>query len=382
MVTRASVHPEMLAWARKRAGLTSEDLAQRFPKLGAWEDGTVLPTLRQLEGYAAATHTPVGFLFLPEPPVENLPLPDFRTVGHTHIDRPSPDLLETIYDCEQRQEWYRDFARGQREAPLPFVGSLRTASDIKDAAAQLREALGFDVADRGSSWTDAFTRLRDSADDLGILVMVSGIVGSNTHRRLDPREFRGFALTDPFAPLVFVNGADTRAAQVFTLAHELAHVWLGESAVSDASMTAAPANRVERWCNQVAAEFLVPIDSLRNIYDQTTSLVDELQRLARIYRVSTLVVLRRIYDGGYLDSATFGRQYEEEFQRVLGHLREGGGGGGNFYNTLPVRVSKRFARAVVVSTLEGQTLHRDAFRMLGLRKHSTFRELTHSLGIA
>jgi Zn-dependent peptidase ImmA (M78 family) len=382
MTVRAQVRPELLAWARERSGLPADDLAQRFPRLDEWERGDRAPTLKQLESFAAATHTPVGFLFLPEPPDEHVPIPDYRTMGDAAIPRPSPDLLDTIFQCQQRQEWYRDFARLNREDPVAFVGSLGTNAPVVGAASTMRETLAFDVDERGATSADAFRTLSEHAEDAGVLVMVNGVVGSNTHRKLDPHEFRGFALVDPFAPLVFVNGADTKAAQIFTLAHELAHLWVGETALSDADLVRTPASEIERWCNRVAAEFLVPLDTIGDDFDAEQPITDELERLARRFKVSTLVVLRRLHDADRLGWDAYRAAYEAELDRILEILRERGtAGGGDFYNTQPVRVSKRFARAVIASTLEGQTLHRDAFQMLGFKRLSTFRELAARLGV-
>jgi len=382
MPVRVRVYGGLITWARERSGLPFEYLSSRFPALDAWERGDVEPTLKQLEKFAQATHTPIGFLFLPKPPEESVPIPDFRTMGDAAIDRPSPDLLDTMYQCQQRQEWYRDYARVNREEPVPFVGSLSPGVDVVEAAEHMRTVLDFDVSRRGMGWSDAFRRLLDQADTHGILVMVNGVVGSNTHRKLNPQEFRGFALVDDFAPVVFINGADTKAAQIFTLAHELAHIWLGESALSDADPASTPINVIERWCNQVAAEFLVPLEALRGVRVDEALRVDGLDRLAREFKVSTLVVLRRIYDTGALALEQYRRAYADELSRVLALMKERpGGGGGNFYNTQPARVSKRFARALIASTLEGQTLHRDAFQMLGLKKVSTFHELGHRLGV-
>src|SRR5690348_11418467 len=122
---RVAVKPELLHWACERSGHDLALYAERFPHLEAWMNGEVQPTLKQLEAFAKATHTPVGFLFLPAPPEERVPIPDFRTVSGRETQRPSPDLLETIYICQQRQEWYRDFARSVGEHALPFVGSAK-----------------------------------------------------------------------------------------------------------------------------------------------------------------------------------------------------------------------------------------------------------------
>ena len=381
MVVRVEVSPSVMEWAKERSGVDAASLAYRFPKLEEWEQGQTSPTLKQLEGFARATHTPVGLLLRDEPPDERVPIPDFRTIGDVGVSRPSADLLDTIFQCQQRQEWYRSFAQLSGEGPVAFVGTLSTSTGIRDAAAAMTAMLHFDVDERSSTFTDALRQLADGAEDHGVLVMVNGVVGSNTHRKLNPREFRGFALADRLAPLVFINGADTKAAQIFSLAHELAHLWLGESALSDADLTVQPIVAAERWCNQVAAEFLVPLEAVTDGFDDRRELTEELDRLARRFRVSTLVVLRRIHDAGFLDWDRYREAYRLELERVLAILGERADSGGNFYNTQPVRVSKRFARALISSTLEGQTLYTEAFEMLGFRKVSTFNELAERLGV-
>ncbi len=376
---RVPVQPKLLRWARERSGHSTDALARRFPKLNEWERGEVRPTLKQLEAFAKATHAPLGFFFLDEPPVERVPIPDFRTIASTRIDHPGPDLLDTIYLCQQRQDWYRDFAQFTQEPPLDFVGSAKIEDNVIKTAATMRR-LGFDLEERRqlATWTDALRRFIEQADTLGVLVMVSGVVGSNNRRKLDPQEFRGFALADPMAPLIFVNGADTKAAQMFTLAHELAHLWLGESGISNAEARTTPDQAVECWCNQVAAELLAPLEKLRSEFDNRANLQDELQRLARRFKVSTLVILRRIYDAGLLTRDDMWVEYDAELARLHASPKSSGG---DFYLTLGARVSKRFARAMVTSTLEGHTGFTEAFRLLGVKKMKTFNDLGHSLGV-
>jgi len=181
------------------------------------------------------------------------------------------------------------------------------------------------------------------------------------------------------APLVFINGTDTKAAQMFTLAHELAHIWLGQTALSDARAFEAPPQVVERWCNQVAAELLVPLETFRAEHDRRATLRGELDRLARRFKVSTLVVLRRMRDAGTLRGEAYWGAYQQEVDRLQ---RLPKGSGGDFYLTLGARASKRFTRALVVSTLEGRSSFTEAFRLLGFKKMATFRELGHQLGVA
>ncbi len=381
MTVYVPVRPEMLIWARKRSQKDRSSLLTSFPALAAWEQGTKRPTLKQLEQFAQATHAPIGYFFLSEPPEEPLPIPDFRTIGNEEISRPSPDLLETIYQCQQRQEWYRSYAQSQRESSVPFVGTLTLNSDVKESAIRMHEVLEFGFDQRGNTFDEALRRLVEQAEKNGVLVMRSGIVGSNTHRKLNPDEFRGFALADDLAPLIFVNGTDTKPAQIFTLVHELAHIWIRESAISNTDMESMPNNSIELWCNKVAAEFLVPGSTLRGYELNQDDLVNELERLARRFKVSTLVILRRLFDANYFTEKQYWEHFFVERERIKRLMAEHRSDGGNFYNTLPVRASQRFTRALIKSTLEGETLYRDALRMLGFKKISDFNKMAEELKV-
>ena len=387
---RIDVSPKLLAWARERAGLDKDALLKAFPKLMDWEKGEVQPTLKQLEHFANKTHQPIGVFFLPDPPEVILPIPDFRTMAATPYRQPSPDLLDTIYLCQQRQEWYRDFARIHSHEQLGFIGSKRLADSVTQTAKEINDTLNFSFEQRqqAGTWTDALRMFVEQVEKTGILVMASGVVGSNNYRKLEPEEFRGFALADNLAPLIFINANETISAKIFTLAHELAHLWLGESGVSNLLMQQMPARgqraggpdkETEQWCNRVAAELLVPMADLAGVYNKENDLNTEMERLARRYKVSTLVVLRRIFDMKAIAAETFWNTWNEEFERLI-NIERRSGAGGDFYRTLGVRISKRFAAALVTSTLEGQTLFRDAFRMLGIKKSATFYEIAAQFG--
>ena len=380
MAERVAVSPTLLSWALDRSGLTEED--SRYERFSRWASGDEQPTFRQLEAFATATHAPLGYLFLPSPPVEKVPIPDFRTMGNIGVSTPSPDLLDTIYESQMRHDWYRSYAVEQDYDPLPFVGSASLNDPVIQVADDIRRTIGFTMDERPQykRWEDALRRLIDAIESVGVLVMVSGFVGGNTRRKLNPEEIRGVALTDPMASLIFVNGADSKAAQIVTMVHELAHVWLGETALSEAGMATQSSNAHELWANQVAAEVLVPIANLRKDYRQSAD-VAELQRLAKLYKVSTLVVLKRIHDAGFLKWDDYQKRYATELARVK-EIMAIKSSGGNYYDTQPLRVSQNFARAVIVDALEGRTLFRDAYGLLGAAKRKTFDGLAEKLGVA
>ena len=382
---RVEVRPALLRWARRRSGIDEAVWLKRFPQFEAWVDGDAQPTVRQLQDFAAKTYTPVGFLLLDEPPVESLPVADFRRPqASVSSAAATGNLLDTLYAAQARQEWYRDNQLLHNEPPVGFVGTATTSTPPEQIGASMREALGWtsDVRQDLRSRQDALAQLRERAEDLGVLVMISGIVGANTHRKLDPGEFRGFALADDYAPLLFVNGADAKSAQIFTLAHELAHLWLGTSALSDTEPESGIEFVQERWCNAVAAELLVPMAEFRQAFDPMAGLRAQLEPLAQRFRVSTQVILARLREVGELNWDEYMFELDIERRRIATlRVERSTGGGGNYYTTKPIQVGKRFARDLIASTFEGRTSFTEAFRLLDVKKVSTLEGLGRSLGV-
>jgi Zn-dependent peptidase ImmA (M78 family) len=369
-MNRVAIEPRMIAWARERSGLDVAALAKRFPAYEAWERGDKQPTLNQLEDLARKTLTPFGFFFLPEPPEEKLPLPDFRTLGSRPLARPSPNLLETVYTMQRRQEWMREYLLGLGAEPLDFVGSATDRTPPATVAAAIRETLGLvdGWAQEHLTWESALIGLRRAIEAAGVLVTVNGVVGMNNRRKLDPDEFRGFVLSDRLAPLIFVNGADFKSAQMFTLAHELAHLWLGRDAIFNLPELQPGQSTTERLCNAIAAEVLVPEEELRRCWPAASRSASPVKTMARQFKVSPLVASRRMLDAGMMSRSAYGQflrdlAADEARKAAMAKAR---GGGGDFYLTQEVRIGRRFGRAVAQAAREGTLLMRDAYRLTGL----------------
>ncbi len=379
------VKPQLLRWAIARSRIPREDLLKKIPRLAEWERGERQPTLRQLEDFARRTMTPLGHLFLPEPPAETLPVPDFRTKGDTPIDRPSPNLLDTIGEMLQRQAWMRDYLIELGQEPLPFVGCADKGRAVTSVAADIRATLRLtdEWAAELDSWEQALMRLRQVIDSAGILIAMNGVVGNNTHRPLNPDEFRGFVLIDPYAPLIFVNNADFKAAQMFTLAHELAHVWLGKSALFNlVQMLPDERDDEEKFCNQVAAEFLVPRKGILRLWDDAQGEANPFPVIARACKVSGLVAARRALDLGLINRRRFFDFYAREISQLAARQqqRKERSQGGDFYRTATVRIGKRFGEAVARAVAEGRLLYRDGYRLTGLKGEAFDRFARQTLG--
>lgn len=362
----AYVTPHLIKWARERSGLNTAKLADKLKtpehRIIAWERGISHPTFNQAARLAGVLRIPFGYLFLSAPPPTDIPLPDLRTLSGTKIKQPSADFLEVLYSVLNRQEWYRDYAEDQGAQKLPFVSSFDVTSDAGAVATDIRKRLGINRALRLqiTRWSEYFRAIRRSAESAGIMVMRSGIAGNNTKRPLSVDEFQGFAVSDPVAPIIFVNGRDFVTAQIFTLVHELAHIWVGESGISNPDETqVTPVHDIESFCNEVAAETLVPRFEFEHHW-QHLPYEAAVSELARYFRVSTLVVIRRAYQCNKINKAQFYAMVKIERDKQ----KKDAGGGGDYYQNIQSRLGVRFTEAVVGDVRQGGTVLRDAARLL------------------
>ncbi len=352
-----------------------------MPRIGQWESGEAQPTLKQLEKLAQKTWTPLGYFFLSEPPEEKLPVPDFRTARDAPILRPSPNLIDTMHTMQRRQAWMRDYLIEMGHERLAFIGAAKPTDDIVSVAKSIRRELGVSDGWAGNigSWTEALRVLREAAEGAGVLVVINGVVGNDTHRKLDPSEFRGFVLADEYAPLVFINGSDARSAQMFTLAHELVHLWIGEGGIFDLPDLEVDGDKREVFCNRVAAEFLVPAVELKAFWAEAKRDPEPFQAIASRFKISPIVAARRALDLNLITREAFFefyRAYQTDERRRAAKAK----GGGDFYNNQNVRLGKRFARAVMLAAKEGRLLYREAYSLTGLQG-ATFDRYAKQLNI-
>lgn len=354
-----TLNREVLAWATHKAGLTPEDFAASVATRDTARElviqGHLTPA--QAAKLAKKAKIPFGYLFLSEPPELARPsIPDLRQVQHA--EPLSDNFYELLGDVLARQDWFRDYLSDGGERPLPFVGSFKQANmrDVPKVILDIRQKIGLSDHDRRTSPDPGtyFSRLGEKIEAAGVLVMKASFVKSATRRPLSEREFRGFALADPIVPVIFVNGRDAETAAVFTLLHELAHIWLGVSGVTD--LAPAPNSQTERVCNAIAGELLVPAGDFLERWTGEGSI----DREATYFRVSRLVIARRALDLGLADQALY-----DEVARNTKPARKSGPVSGLV--TIPIRNSKRLTRTVVAEAMSGNTLLRDAAALLNVR---------------
>ncbi|MDH4121781.1 MAG: XRE family transcriptional regulator [Deltaproteobacteria bacterium] len=376
----ALITPEILTWAMKRARMEPSSLAKKMKKMDIsessirqWEEGSGNPTFSEAQDLAKSLYIPFGYLYLSKPPKENIPMPDLRTVRGEQLEF-SAELRDVAINILGMQEWYREYLKEEGVKPLPFVGKFSLSTDTKVIAEDIRKTLDLREEARKQFTKDAFySGLIQKAENAGILVMKSGRVGENYTRPLDLGEFRGFSYSDPLAPVVFINGKDYEAAQIFTLIHEVAHIWLGESGVSNLDIFQGIGNRkdIERKCNQVAAEVLVPEEIFLKKWNDEFDRDKNIKKLSIYFRVSHAVIALRGKELGKISQSEFSGVYQadkrkwDEKKKKQKERQKTKKGGPSSNKVLVIQNSRLFTRTVLQSVFSERTLIREGAQLLG-----------------
>jgi Zn-dependent peptidase ImmA (M78 family) len=364
MGNEVNVNNNMLTWAIARAGYDVSAFAGKFPRILDWMAGHKKPTVKQLEEFSRKVYLPFGYLFLPQPPQEKLPIPFFRT-KRNQGDRISINVYDTIVLLQQRQNWLKNYLHDNDFQRLSFVGKFRNSADVLAIVADIRRTLQLpeNWANQFRTWQDAQDHLVLHIEDKGIIVIFNGVVENNTHRPISENECRGFVLVDEYAPFMFVNNADFKSAQMFTMVHELAHIWTGHSAGFDFRRL-QPANDFnEILCDKIAAEFLVPTKEFDEVWNYRPQ---NFKYASRYFKVSEIVIARRALDTRKISRHQFFDFYDEYSNREFAK-KENQGSGGDFYATTKKRISITFASHVNQAVKSGNLLYRDAYKLTGLK---------------
>lgn len=361
--TRVDINKNLIEWAIIRAGHEVQDYLQANPKVNDWLTGDKKPTVKQLEDFSRKVHVPFGYLFLKEPPDEKLSFPFFRT-GRGATTEVSLNVYDAIQLVQKRKDWLSEFLREEGYEPLEFVGKFNINTSPRIIVNDIRKTLKLNAnwAGNHDTWKRALDFLAIQIEEIGVVINFSGIVGNNTRRNIDVNECRGFVLVDDYAPFMFINSADAKAAQMFTIIHELAHIWLGQSAGFDIQNLIPSDDPVEILCDKVAAEFLVPQDYFLRMWREEK----DFQKLNRIFKVSPIVVARRALDLELISKDDFFTFYNKYLNKI-NNLNLNRGGGGNFYATAKKRISLMFAGYINNAVKEQKLMYRDAYKLTGLK---------------
>lgn len=347
--------------------------------LHKWASGEQKPTFNQIEKVSKQIRMPFGYFFLQEPPVEDSRILEYRTVESLKLQNPSRELMDTISSMEAVQDWMRDYQIQQGYSEIDIVSSLKDSTDIQYNTDVIRHDLDIKadwICSQRDAW-EAFKYLRKKLEALGIIIMLNGVVGQNTHRSLNVEEFRAFTLLDEYAPLIFVNSSDSKNGKLFSLIHEAAHVWLGsDSFYNDRYGDARHVSALENICNAIAAEIIVPDDLFTtewNRQDKAVGHISKVTELAGIFNCSETVIARRALNNHFISEFEYNKISEQAISNYK--IMQGRkSSGGDFYKNLAVKNDRRLIKALNSSIYEGKTPFTEAYRLTNTNR-KTFSEL-------
>lgn len=386
MPMKALITPDVLRWARETARMSTESIAAKMrvkeERIKAWEMGKDAPTMRQLEKLSTYYRRPIAVFFLPTPPSDFETLRDFRKKNQN--DAYSTALTFHIRDIQAKQAWLSELLRKEGDQPLEFIGKFNINTHPKTIAKDIKHTL--DIAPRLSKGTDARKYWIEKAEQKQIFVSLAASLHS--HLKIDVEEVKGFAITDKYAPFIFVNSADSKNAQLFTLVHELAHLWIDASGVSAFDLidfrnkeAIKKYDPVEILCNRTAAEALMPEALIKTAWTNQKSTLQFIKEIAQEFHVSTLAMLIRALNLKLITDTLFQKyrnQLALEYQNYLKSTKHKKAGGGNYYRSVIRRNSKAFTSHAYAYYKSGKINGIELFNLLGI-KTSKFNKLEEYL---
>lgn len=348
---------------------TANRAKETYVNFDKWLAGEDYPTYNQLAELSKLFNIPFGYFFLKRLPEFHYPIRHYRTIQNGEFT-PSEELRDSIKFAQKIQEWAKDILLEWGHHNLDFCGKFKNNFDSDKVIEELK--IIFDIRENWAAttnrWIDAFNYLVHKAEEKGIIVLINGVVGNNTHRKLNVNEFRGFVLYDDIAPVVFINNNDAISAKIFTLIHEIVHILIGKSASFDLRNLQSAEDEVEKFCDKCTAEFLVPSVEIQKYYQNITNNVYE--QLAKQFKVSQIVIARRLLDLNLIDKDNFYKFLKQSERREMKKVTTKGG---NFYGTEKIRLSRRFLR-ILKSAVENNTiLYRDALLVTNLNAKTYFK---------
>lgn len=352
---RVKISRNIYLWAIEESQKDFSEIQNRFKKIEAWISGESNPTFRELESLANFLGVPLGYMFLEEPPRTNLIASEFRTIGNK-IPEISKDLQDTLYIMARKKDWLSEHrrAKGWEKLLLDDFSNLSKGNvHLAKKYINLDEFWYKELRDKDS----AFKYLRQKLENKGIIVMQSGVVGSNNRRRLSVKEFRGFLLYDDIAPLIFINSRDSKAGKIFTLVHEYIHFLLREDDIF------IDEDSDETNINTITAEFLMPTSHILEQWDSDKPELEQTEELSKLFHVSELALAIKLKGLGKMSQHVVS-MIRQQTERALKD-RGAGKPGGDYYRTNRSRLGDSFLGAVIQGAESGDISYTYAFDLLG-----------------
>jgi Zn-dependent peptidase ImmA (M78 family) len=380
------INPEILRWARETADMSVEEASQKLKlsstkegsaveKLSAIEDGSVEPTRSTLLKMSTQYHRPLLVFYMSKPPQKGDRGQDFRTLPKEYSHKTDALLDALIRDVQSRQIIVRAALEDEEEANLiPFVHSMKVTDGIDQITSDVRNWIKFDINDYRNQPTSqaAFNYLRSHVEEAGVFVLLMGDLGS-FHTDIGLESFRGLALADEYAPFVVINDLDSKTAWSFTLMHEFVHICLGQTGVSNIN----PAKRIEKFCNEVASEILLPETELKDFIPFLGQNIDEFANKIKLFadynNISSAMVAYKLFQKEFIEKdlwqkldAIFRQQWIEYKKQERISVKEKGGGP-DYYKVQRAKVGRKLLNLVQRMLVSGTLTTTKASKVLGVR---------------